>query len=115
MTAADRALRATQKLSTDGLLEVDALESLAFTVERTVGTGKARKSHSERVDGVTATDREFLGWVVAQLDGLDVGNRLQFRLALFSLLKDLKALRSKQKHGHKVRTEGSKERHDAAR
>jgi hypothetical protein len=80
--------KVAEQVGENGLVATDALEMVTGTVMRKAG-GKAR---ALQVTLLEMTDGEFLLWVIAQLDGLDVTTRLRFRLILLDLLEGLREI-----------------------
>lgn len=83
MQAAAEIIRQSDARAADGLLDLTPLQALRLEVGR-------RRKHRRFVelDGVEATDGEFLAWVLELLGGLSIDSRLRFRLVLLAALDD---------------------------
>ena len=81
--AAAEIIRQSDARAADGLLDVTPLRALRLEVGR-------RRKHRRFVelDGLEATDGEFLAWVLELLGGLSIDSRLRFRLVLLAALDD---------------------------
>lgn len=70
------------------MLDVSALEQVSVTVTRTVGSGAKKRTVADHVvDGVEASDAEFIEWAARRLGGFTIENRLAFRLLILKAME----------------------------
>ena len=87
---AREALRRCDRRGADGLLATEALRALSISVRRSPQRGR-HTDHTKRavtVNGIEATDEEFIRWVAEQCAAGNNERRLPFRMLLLAALDE---------------------------